>query len=53
MGGAELVVGLVLLVVGVMLGPGISRAPKAIAGFVLLLLGLVLTVLGALSFAGG
>jgi hypothetical protein len=54
MGAAELVVGLVLLVLGVLLGPTITdgKNVRGIVAVVLLLLGLVLTVLGALSFVG-
>jgi hypothetical protein len=53
MGGvAELLVGLVVLIVGALLGPGVSKEPKALVALVLLLVGLVLTVLGALSLAG-
>jgi hypothetical protein len=49
---AELIVGLVLLIIGALLGPGITKDAKAIVALVLLIVGLVLTLLGALSFAG-
>ena len=47
----ELIVGIILLILGVMLGPGISNSVRAIVGLVLLIVGLVLTLLAAFSFA--
>lgn len=47
----ELIVGLVLLIVGVLLGPGVSNNARALVGLVVLLAGLVLTLLAAVTFA--
>lgn len=48
---AELIIGLIVLIVGVLMGPGVSRSPRALVGLILLIVGLVLVILGALSFA--
>ena len=49
---AELLVGLVLLLFGALMGPAIEPKPRPLAAFLLLIVGLILTLLGALSFAG-